>query len=181
MGKITEKLASKRAISNITAVLLLTTLAITVAAFGIMYMQKQWQVGSERFNLDMSESRIVVNTKTGSGSISLVINNTGTTTAQLELTKIGQNILQVWFLGSATLIYGDATPITGSMKGSTTKVVISQGGLVIPSGQSATIKFNSIGNLKGYISVGEQYDGVVIPTTGGQAVAFKILVESTGA
>lgn len=181
MGKVRRRILSERAVSQVIAALLLTTLAISVAALAVVLMQKQWKVGSERFSLDMSESRIVVNSKTGQGSITIVIKNTGTTTAKLEMIKIGENVLQVWFLGTATLIYGDASPISGVMKGSISKVQVTEEGLIIPSGQSATVKFDSVSNLKGYLSVGEQYNGFVVPTTGGQVVTFKILVEPTGA
>jgi hypothetical protein len=163
------------------SVVLMVALAISITGLAVGMMTKQWRAQSQIFQLDLAESRILVNQNSGHGKITLVIKNIGTTTAKVWKFSIGTDSddLIVYF-NNPIVFLSDNTG--GTISISSSKVVLQGGELIVASGQSASITFPNSGTWDGksYFTAGKQYLILAYPSTGEHVVSQPLVVESFG-
>ena len=163
----------------LSAVFLLIT-AIAAAGTGIIYMSKQATTTTQITSVDMSQSRLYVNPTTGTGDLTLVFVNTGTTPVTVRWAKIGLQVLAcLSFSNNAQIQYGTTTA-TGIVSFSNSKA--SSGtvqGLVLASQTSVTVKFTNLAAFSTLIPPNAEYT-VTVYTTGSTIFSFKLIAETSG-
>lgn len=176
-----------KGISYTITVVLMLALTISIAGAAIVMMNKQWRANSQIFQLDLSESRILVNSNSGHGQITLLIKNTGTTMAKVWQFSIGTDGNDLIVLINTalqpplpTIFLSDTTG--GTFSPSNSKVMLLGGEMIVVSGQSALITFPSTGTWNGasYFTAGKQYLVLAYPSTGEHVVSQSIVAESFG-
>ncbi len=157
----------------------MVALSISVTGLVVGLLARQWSTQSQTFQLDLAESRILVNQNNGHGKVVLVVKNTGLTMTRVGKLSIGtdSNNLIVSFLATNVLL-SDNTG--GTFAPSNSKVVLQGGEMVIVSAQSASITFPASGTwtAASYFTVGKRYLILAYPATGGYVASQPIVAES---
>lgn len=173
---------NRKAVSYNVSVVLMIALAISVSGAAVAMMNKHWHAQSQIFQLDLSESRILVNKNTGHGRMVLVIKNTGTTTARIWKIAIQANSEEVVaYFNAPNVFLSDNT--LGVFAPSSPKVVLEAGELIIASGQSVSLTFppnSGTWDVTSYFAAGQQYITLVYPSSGGHVVSHPLIAESFG-
>lgn len=171
----------RKAVSYNISVVLMVALAISITGLAVGMMTKYWRAQSQIFQLDLTESRILVNKNTGHGKIALVLKNTGTTTARIWKISIQTDSEElIAFFNAPQVFLSDNTD--GTFAPSSPKVMLEGGELIIVSGQSASLSFPNTGtwDANSYFTAGKQYLVLAYPSTGGHVVSLPLVAESFG-
>lgn len=174
---------NRKAVSYNVSVVLMVALAISVSGAAVAIMNKHWHAQSQIFQLDLSESRMLVNEKATPkrGKMVLVIKNTGTTTAKIYKITIQTDGGEVVAYFNAPNVFLDDNTL-GVFAPSSSKVMLEGGELIIASGQSASLTFPNDGtwDVSSYFTAGRQYITLVHPSVGGHIVSHLLIAESFG-
>ncbi len=175
---------NRKAFTYNVSVVMMVALTISITSLALGIMTKQWRAQSQIFQLDLAESRILVNQNTGHGKITLVAKNVGTTTVKIWKFSIGTegSDLIVFFNSANTPNAFLSDNTGGTFNASNLKSVLQGGEITITSGGSCLITFPSSGtwNAASYFTAGKQYLVLAYPSTGEHVTSQPIVVESWG-
>lgn len=173
----------KKNIKGISAIIVsLIILAVSLGmAVAYASMMMGWFSGaSAMVKIDTSDTKVIQHPSTGYTKLQIVIRNLGTVTIKISNILIDIKNAQgnVTFLPSLTftLKQGNIEIMTGKIYGSSSSVIVtSDGKLVIPPGESATL-FGEITDGRNYWEINEDYRGTIFFEGG--VKDFKYTVES---
>ncbi|RLE51804.1 MAG: hypothetical protein DRJ26_05400 [Candidatus Methanomethylicota archaeon] len=172
---------SRRGISAIIVSLIILAVSLGMAAAYAAMMMGWFGGASAVVKVDTSDSKVILHPSTGYAKFQLVIRNLGTITMKISSITIdlksGKGVITFTSPMKFNLEVGDTQVISGgSIYGSSTAVVVtSDGKLIIPPGQSATL-FGEVADGKPYWDVNENYRGTIFYEGG--AIDFKYPVET---
>lgn len=171
---------NRNGISAIIVSLIILAVSLGMAVAYASMMMGWFGGASVMVKIDTSDTKIIQHPSTGYTKIQVVIRNLGTATIKISNILIDMKNAQgnVTFLPSLTFILKQENIeiVRGKIYGSSSSVVVnSEGKLVIPPGESATL-FGEIVDGRNYWEINEDYRGTIFYERG--VKDFKYTVES---
>ncbi|MCS7386335.1 MAG: hypothetical protein NDF55_06325 [archaeon GB-1867-005] len=172
---------NRKGVSAIIVSLLILAVSLGMAAAYAAMMMGWFGGASAVVKIDTSDTKVILHPSTGYTKFQLVIRNLGTVTMKIKFividVKSGQgNITFTSPMKFNLIVKGMQVISSGKIYGSSAAVVVSTDGkLIIPPGQSATL-FGEAANGKPYWDINENYRGTIFFEGG--AIDFKYAVES---
>ena len=158
---------------------LLIALAIGSSIAVAMAVEKQWYNRTAVYTLDTTGSQIVLDSATGTATITIVLHNTGSVVAYIGGITIIQNKVQVNFVDEQAWItgWGVGSPTEGNTTFSSANAFIGDDWVTLPPQQSVYITF-SYQNMNQLMQPGNRYVATIIPFNGGNVMTFSLTVQS---
>ncbi len=158
---------------------LLVALAIGASVAVAMAVEKQWYNRTTVSTLDATGSQIVLDSTTGTATITIALHNTGSALAYIGSIVIIQNKVQIYFVFEQAWItgWGIGPPVEGTTSFSSATAFIGDDWITLPPQQSAYVTF-SYPNMNEIMQPGNRYVATILPYASGEASTFSLTVQS---
>jgi archaellum component FlaG (FlaF/FlaG flagellin family) len=176
-------------LDKIVVAVLLIALAVSASIAVAVAVQKQWTNQASIESFDTVGSQISIGTNpdntTKTATVTILVHNTGTTTAYLSwiticnpCSQLSNSNATVYFVNTNAMILtdpGGAVP-AATVSPSSARVVIGTAWVILPSKESIYVSFNDP-NVANLMAPGDRYTAV-IHSLSGNAQTFSLTVVS---